>query len=89
MPTTPIPATQIAEAEGVSMAGQLTRFTSLFNFAGTPALSVPCGFVDVGESRRLPVGMQIVGRWWEEETLLRIAHAYEQATEWHTRKPPL
>jgi aspartyl-tRNA(Asn)/glutamyl-tRNA(Gln) amidotransferase subunit A len=88
-PTTPIPATQIAEAEGVSMAGQLTRFTSLFNIAGTPALSVPCGFVDVGESRRLPVGMQIVGRWWEEETLLRIAHAYEQATEWHTRKPPL
>ena len=84
-PTTPLPAPLIDETEGVTAAARLTRFTALFNFAGTPALSVPCGLVSAG----LPVGMQIVGRWWEEGMVLGIAHAYEQATEWHTRWPPL
>ncbi len=54
------------------------------NIAGVPALSLPAGFVD-----GLPVGMQIIGRPLGEETILRTAHAYEQATEWHTMRPDL
>lgn len=58
-------------------------FTRLFNLASCPAMSVPCGFDDNG----MPVGLQIGGRPFSEETLFRIGHAYEQATEWHTRRP--
>jgi aspartyl-tRNA(Asn)/glutamyl-tRNA(Gln) amidotransferase subunit A len=54
------------------------------NIAGIPAMSVPAGFVD-----GLPVGMQIMGRPLGEETILRAAYAYEQATEWHKMRPAL
>ncbi|MBN2463497.1 MAG: Asp-tRNA(Asn)/Glu-tRNA(Gln) amidotransferase subunit GatA [Dehalococcoidia bacterium] len=54
------------------------------NIAGLPAISVPAGFAD-----GLPVGMQIIGKPFDEETILRIAFAYEQSTDWHTRKPPV
>ncbi len=53
--------------------------------AGVPALSVPCGFTSAG----LPVGLQVVGRAFDEATILRIAHAYEQSTDWHLRRPAL
>ena len=55
------------------------------NLSGLPALSVPCGF----SSENLPIGLQIIGRPFDEATVLRIGHAYEAATEWHRRKPPL
>ncbi len=58
-------------------------FTRLFNLASCPAMSVPCGFDDRG----MPVGLQIGGKPFSEETLFRIGHAYEQATDWHTRRP--
>ena len=58
-------------------------FTRLFNLASCPAMSVPCGFDDNG----MPVGLQIGGKPFSEETLFRIGHAYEQATDWHTRRP--
>lgn len=83
-PTTPIPAPPIG-GDQIATARQLTRFTSAFNLAGLPALSVPCGFTTAG----LPIGLQIVCGAWQEALALRIGHAYEQATEWHTRHPPL
>ena len=58
-------------------------FTRIFNLASCPAMSVPCGFDDRG----MPVGLQIGGKPFSEETLFRIGHAYEQATDWHTRRP--
>ena len=55
------------------------------SLAGVPALSVPCGFTSSG----LPLGLQILGRPFDEATILAVAHAYEQATDWHHRHPPL
>ncbi|MBM4445846.1 MAG: Asp-tRNA(Asn)/Glu-tRNA(Gln) amidotransferase subunit GatA [Chloroflexi bacterium] len=54
------------------------------NIAGLPAISVPAGFAD-----GLPIGMQIIGKPFDEETILHIAFAYEQSTDWHKRKPPI
>ncbi len=59
-------------------------YTVSANLAGIPAMSIPCGFVE-----GLPVGMQILGKWRDEETILRVGYAYEKATEWHERKPEL
>jgi aspartyl-tRNA(Asn)/glutamyl-tRNA(Gln) amidotransferase subunit A len=58
---------------------------SPFNILGLPTISVPCGFTAKG----LPIGMQISAAPWQEEKVLALAHAYEQATEWHKRRPPL
>jgi aspartyl-tRNA(Asn)/glutamyl-tRNA(Gln) amidotransferase subunit A len=60
-------------------------YSSPLNMAGVPGLSVPCGFDRGG----LPVGLQLAGRAWDEATLLRVAHAYQQATDWHARRPTL
>ena len=60
-------------------------FTVPINLAGVPGLSIPCGMSKSG----LPIGMQLIGPQWGEETILRAGYAYEQATEWHTRKPTL
>jgi aspartyl-tRNA(Asn)/glutamyl-tRNA(Gln) amidotransferase subunit A len=90
LPTTPAVAPAIKqktialEGRDVEVRGLLTQFTRLINLTGLPAISVPCGFGADG----LPVGLQIVGRPLDEQTILAIAHAYEQATPWHTRRPP-
>ena len=60
-------------------------FTQSFSLAATPALSICCGFT----SQNLPIGLQIGGRLFGEATMLKVAHAYEQNTPWHTRRPPL
>ena len=60
-------------------------FTNPFNLTGLPAISLPCGFT----KDNLPVGLQIVAQPFEESTALRVAYAYEQATEWHKRRPKL
>ena len=59
-------------------------FTRIFNLASCPAMSVPCGFDDRG----MPVGLQIGARPGAEETIFKVAHAYERATAWHTMRPP-
>ena len=59
--------------------------TKPFNFSGSPTLSVPCGFSVEG----LPFSAQFVGRALSEATLCRVGYAYEQATPWHSRHPPL
>jgi aspartyl-tRNA(Asn)/glutamyl-tRNA(Gln) amidotransferase subunit A len=61
-------------------------FTIPPNLAGLPALSVPCGLVEE-EGQTLPVGLQLTGRALDEETLLQVAHAYEQGTSWHRQRP--
>ena len=65
--------------------GSLIPFTGPFNLTGQPALSVPAGFTDLG----LPAGLQIVGRPFAEATVLRVGHAYQQATAWHLQRPAL
>ncbi len=59
------------------------RNTSVFDVYGIPMISIPCGFTSAG----LPIGIQIGGAPWAEPAVLALAHAYEQATEWHTRHP--
>jgi aspartyl-tRNA(Asn)/glutamyl-tRNA(Gln) amidotransferase subunit A len=61
------------------------RNTSYFSYYGLPAISVPCGFTTEG----LPIGLEIAGAPFSEATVLALAHAYEQATEFHTRRPTL
>lgn len=89
-PTTPIPAAQIAELKQhpeLLRPRELSwlRNTRPFNVWGLPAISVPCGFTRNG----LPIGLQIAGPHWGEAAVLQLAHAYEQATEWHQREPKI
>ncbi len=59
--------------------------TAQFDWYGLPTISIPCGFSSAG----LPIGLQISGAHWNETTVIALAHAYEQATQWHTRRPDL
>jgi aspartyl-tRNA(Asn)/glutamyl-tRNA(Gln) amidotransferase subunit A len=86
-PTTRIPAPAIADLKKNPEALRpaeitLLRNTRPFNVWGLPAISLPCGFTKSG----LPIGLQIAGPPWREDLVLRLAHAYEQATEWHKRE---
>ncbi len=82
-PTSPTVAFDIGSKADDPLAMYLADiFTCPVNIAGIPGLSVPCGFSD-----GLPVGLQIIGKAFDEETILQIGHAYEQATEWHTKFP--
>jgi Asp-tRNA(Asn)/Glu-tRNA(Gln) amidotransferase A subunit family amidase len=89
--TTPIAATPVGQRDVT--VGQETypvrqaqiRFTRPFNVSGHPAASLPCGFTAAG----FPVGLQIIGRPFDEATVLRVADAYQRATDWHMRRPPL
>jgi aspartyl-tRNA(Asn)/glutamyl-tRNA(Gln) amidotransferase subunit A len=90
-PASPLPAFPIGETKvtlGGKEADARVAATSLlrgFNGTGHPALSVCCGFTKQG----LPVGLQIVGGLWNEASVLHAGYAYEQATPWHLRRPPL
>ncbi|HEU0074588.1 MAG TPA: amidase [Dehalococcoidia bacterium] len=85
-PTSPIIAPKIAEVDTSIPGGTiLARNTSPFNIAAIPTISMPAGFSEEGQ----PIGVQLSGRWWEEGLVLRAAHAYQQVTDWHMRRPPL
>jgi aspartyl-tRNA(Asn)/glutamyl-tRNA(Gln) amidotransferase subunit A len=90
-PVIPEPAPPLTHAtegsvdELVARQGRFSRLTRPFNGLGLPALSVPCGFSSAG----LPLGFQLVGRPFAEPTVLRAGHAYQQATDWLSRLPPL
>ena len=75
----------LAGEQEIGVVGALTQYTRPYNINGFPAISVPCGFSDTG----MPIGLQLAGKPFDELTVLRAAHAYEQATDWHTRRPPL
>jgi len=66
-------------------ADDATHYTFPFDVLGVPAISVPCGF----SQAKSPIGVQFIARPFDEATVLRAAYAYEQATEWHTRRPPV
>ncbi len=84
-PTSPTVAFRIGERADDPLAMKLADICTIpVNLAGIPAISIPCGFVD-----GLPVGLQIMGRAFEEGKLLQVAHAYEQATDWHRQRPSL
>lgn len=85
-PVSPFPPWQIGEKAGDPLQAYLADiFTVTANLAGICGLSVPCGFT----SAKLPVGLQILGPAFREETILRIGHAYEQASPWRREKPTL
>lgn len=85
-PTSPTAAFRIGEKTSDPLQMYLSDiFTISCNLAGIPGLSLPCGFTRKG----LPIGLQILGRAFDEALVLRAAHAYEQSTQWHVRRPPL
>jgi aspartyl-tRNA(Asn)/glutamyl-tRNA(Gln) amidotransferase subunit A len=85
-PAMPTPPFKLGEKCDNPMAMYLSDVLTLScNLAGLPGMSVPCGFTSSG----LPIGMQIFARHFNEQTMFKLAHAYEQATEWHKRKPGL
>lgn len=85
-PTAPTPAFHLGEKTGDPLTMYLSDiFTISANLAGIPGISLPCGFSQAG----LPIGLQLLGKPFDEATVLQVAFAYEQATEWHKRKPPL
>ncbi len=85
-PLAPTTAFKIGEKTEDPLQMYLTDiFTNSLNLAGLPGLSMPCGF----DSKGLPIGLQIIGKPLDEATILRVAYAYEQATDWHERKPSL
>jgi aspartyl-tRNA(Asn)/glutamyl-tRNA(Gln) amidotransferase subunit A len=89
-PTSPVPAFRTGERTKNPLAMYLADiFTIAANLAGNCGISLPCGFATGENGRELPIGLQILGPAFAEETMLNIAHAYEQSTEWHRRQPPL
>lgn len=85
-PTSPTTAFKIGDKVEDPLQMYLSDiFTISVNLAGVPAMSVPCGF----DSQGLPVGLQIIGKHFDEETILKAGHAYEGSTQWHKRRPGL
>lgn len=90
-PATPIPAPKLGQQKVVingheeTVRSALVRISRPANFSGHPAIAFPCGFT----KSRLPIGLQLIGRHWDEASILTIARAYEFQTRWHEIHPPL
>jgi len=85
-PTTPTPAFKLGERSGDPLQMYLSDILTIScNLAGLPGISLPCGLSKDG----LPIGLQLMGNYFDEESILKVAYAYEQATDWHKKKPAL
>lgn len=85
-PTSPTTAFKAGEKTDDPLSMYLSDLMTIpVNLAGLPAISIPCGF----DSQKLPIGLQLIGKALREDLLLQVAHAYEQATEWHFKTPTL
>jgi aspartyl-tRNA(Asn)/glutamyl-tRNA(Gln) amidotransferase subunit A len=88
-PVAPVPAPTIAESDVGNGPGaeaviqRLTRFTRPINYLGLPALAVPAGFTKKG----LPIGMQLIGRSFDEATILTVGAAFQRASDFHAKVP--
>jgi aspartyl-tRNA(Asn)/glutamyl-tRNA(Gln) amidotransferase subunit A len=84
---TPVGATTVVIEDGQEedMLSAIMQYTGVPSLTGLPSLSVPCGFSPEG----LPIGMQIIGRPFDEATVLRVGHAYQEMTDWHRKEPSL
>ena len=83
-PTAPTTAFNIGEKTNDPVKMYLNDiFTIAVNLAGLPAMSIPCGF----DSNNLPIGLQLIGKPWDEATLFKTSYAYEQSTDWHKQSP--
>ncbi len=89
-PVSPSPAFKLGEKIDDPMQMYLSDiFTIPTNIAGLPGISIPCGFSETAEGGRLPIGVQILAKPFDEASIFRVAHAYEQSTDWHAARPPL
>jgi aspartyl-tRNA(Asn)/glutamyl-tRNA(Gln) amidotransferase subunit A len=89
-PTAPTAAFKIKEKIEDPLTMYLSDiYTVPINLAGLPAISVPCGFVKSENNSELPVGLQIIGNYFDEEKILQLANLYEKATEWNLKKPEI
>jgi len=90
MPTLPLTAQAIGQenieirGQSESVFGAILRNTEPFDLTGLPVLSVPCGF----DSDGMPISLQIAGRPFDEAGVLNVGHAYQQASDWHSHRPP-
>lgn len=85
-PTSPTTAFKVGEKSSDPLSMYLSDiFTISINLAGLPGLSLPCGF----DSKGLPIGLQMIGKAFDESTLIKAGHAYEQSTNWHLEKPAI
>ena len=89
-PTSPVPAFRFGERTADPLQMYLADiFTIAANLAGICGISLPCGFAETESGAQLPIGLQLLGKALDEERVLQIAHAYEQSTDWHKRRPSL
>jgi aspartyl-tRNA(Asn)/glutamyl-tRNA(Gln) amidotransferase subunit A len=89
-PTSPVPAFPLGERSSDPLQMYLADiFTNAANLAGICGISLPCGFAQMEEGGRLPIGLQLLGKALDEARILQIAHAYEQSTDWHKYRPVL
>jgi aspartyl-tRNA(Asn)/glutamyl-tRNA(Gln) amidotransferase subunit A len=87
-PTTPqtaIPGEFVGPPQDSKVGRSGVAFLAPFNLTGSPAMSIPCGFTRA----KMPIGLQLIGRAFDEETMLRAAYAYQTVTQWHTQRPVL
>jgi aspartyl-tRNA(Asn)/glutamyl-tRNA(Gln) amidotransferase subunit A len=89
-PTSPVPAFPLGERSSDPLQMYLADvFTNAANLAGTCGISLPCGLAKTENGTELPIGLQLLGKALDEARILQIAHAYEQSTDWHKRRPPM